>query len=297
MDVTRSMELITSTFLSKSVARDRLLRLMQYALKFRSGVTRDDVAAARFGNTESAILSARQFFRLFKSLENMLTMHVMLTDSRRADTLPVRQRLEKLLQVVSQLGYFFFFLVDNLVVLAKHQLLQFNAVTLRRVASAGWMVSSISGLALDLSKLLRSFHSETAAAAAAAQSLASHTRPAEGDDSDAGDSDSTVTVDVGVVVAGARREVALNALRNLLDTYVGYSLMSSVEFNRTQRTLMGACGVCTASVQLYQIYTTITTDVTLAVRQNVPFDCDGDTSSESASTPDSESGQQHIKRE
>jgi hypothetical protein len=219
-------------------------------------------------------------------------MHVMLTDSRRADTLPVRQRLEKFLQVVSQLGYFFFFLLDNLVVLARHQLLQYNAVTLRRMASAGWMISSISGLALDLSKLLRSFQSETAAATGA-----SHPRPAEAHDSDAGASDRTVTVAAGVTVTGLRREVALNALRNLLDTYVGYSLMSSVEFNRTQRTLMGACGVCTASVQLYQIYTTIDTDMTLAMRQNIPFNCDGGTSNESASTSDSDYGRQHIKRE
>jgi hypothetical protein len=160
------------------------------------------------------------------------------------------------------------------------------------MASAGWMVSSISSLALDLSKLLRSFQSETAAATGA-----SHTRLAEGDHSDAGDSDSTMTATVGVTVAGLRREVALNALRNLLDTYVGYSLMSSVEFNRTQRTLMGACGVCTASVQLYQIYTSITTDMTLAMRQNIPFDCDGGTSNESASTSDSDDGRQLIKRE
>jgi len=225
---------VINKILTQSNDRDRLLRFIQYGSKFLSAVFEEGTAVC-WQRLEMAILTARQYFRLLRGLDNLLQMHAILTANGDSAARQTRQKLETVLQFIRQLSYFLFFLIDHFTVLAKTKVFfGADASHLRQIASCGWTLSSISGFLFDLSKIMRA------------------------------KSDSSP----------AYKEICLDGVRNLLDIVVGWNLTVSRRFSRTQSAVTGACGVMTAGIQCYQIYETHRTGVPLSQRLILPEDND-----------------------
>jgi hypothetical protein len=165
-----------------------------------------------------------------------------------------RRRVEMTLQFIQHLCLAIFFLIDHFVTLTRVGLLKgMDPVFLRQIASGAWLTSSVTGLLVDVSKLFRSYSDHST-------SPPPHPLPS---------SSSFVS---SSSLDDARRELYMDAARNLLDTVIGWELTVSRTFSSRQRTILGACGVVTSAIQLQQIYTSLTSGKTLAQRLALPGD-------------------------
>jgi hypothetical protein len=263
--------ILSNKLLPQQEFRDRGLRLGQYFCKLLGGILVEGDGAEQARRMELALLSSRQFYRLFKSIGNILAIHSIMVQQQQHNSSSSNSsgsssssssakhaslvRFEKHMQIAQQLAYAFFFIVDHAVLLTKTRvILQGDPTYMRQVASASWTLSSVSGLVMRLSQLFRLSEIETESGSGEGTTTTT----------------TTTTTATSAQMKAVRTELTLDAIRNLLDIHVGWGLSRYEKFTTIQQKTLGLCGVVGASIQCWQIYQTAALGVPLSQRLALP---------------------------
>lgn len=237
--------------LSATAAKDRVIRLIQYLMKFLTH-TMSIAGATKARNVELFLIDARKVFRLFRFLENFISLYKIfrarcsVQDRRR--TFP----LLKSLQLIQQGGLFSFFISDHVLLLSKLSIIPYDPVFLRQVFGGMWLVSCVSGAGADIIRL---------------NDLYSH------DINKKVNLNEELVLSVGLAEDerhAAKVENAMDLVLNLLNGFVAVNLSKKdMPYNRG---VVGACGMITSGIQLWQIYQTHMLGRELGARLQVPIE-------------------------
>lgn len=238
--------------LSHTAAKDRVIRLIQYLMKFLS-YSLSLQAAAKARRLELLLVDARKVFRFLRFLESSVNIRKLVsstTSTPSNGTCKAHECTLQTLQIVQQGGLCGFFLSDHALLLSKLSITKQDPVFLRQVFGSMWLVSCVSGAAADLLRL---------------QTLS-------GELMVSGDN----TLHLNPHYPDSRQEATQCAqLENKIDLILN-SLNALIALNLTtkdmpcNRGVLGVCGVITSAMQLWQIHSSHVSGVGLGQRLNGP---------------------------
>jgi hypothetical protein len=295
---------ILNGVLRTTEGKDRLLRFLQYLSKFL-GRMLPLAAGWKARQLELVILNGRKLFRLLRFLENFSHIRALLANTSH----PYASPLLKVLQVLQQASLASFFLVDHTLFFSNNALLPFDSNILKRFFGGTWCAANVAGLAANVMRLhhlnralsspklglvsgSKSAFSPTVRSPTSSSSAAASPLPASSPfsvDSTAR-SNSTFSSplpnsfpDISTprrllstpssaaaavqMLRAAQVEACLDGLRSMLDIPVAANLALGGVYNNG---VMGALGMVTSSLQLYQLYCSHTTSVPLGQRLAPP---------------------------
>ena len=129
--------------------RDKFCKSIQYAcryLKFKYSKKGQEEVAKKIDALFGAMRDARKLFRLFKSLNE----YKKILDLLKKDQKPQ----ELVLNLITRIGFFLYWIFDNLAILSKLKILSFDPKSLSKRGSTCWFIALLSTLILTLKNLV-----------------------------------------------------------------------------------------------------------------------------------------------
>jgi hypothetical protein len=211
--------------LSHPDGRDRLFRLVQFTLRLIRGISSgrkkpSTPALENIAALEMTVASARQLWRLFKWSGFYSQSSLMSLAPSRISSSTAAQSLARI-QDAFLASYF---VLDNVAFLTKTSLVRGDAAATTRWAARAWLAASLLGVL---------------GSARRARALLADEKRGDG-----------TAEDRAIARSLARRQIAL-ALKFAGDAVVSFS---ASRLNAAHPTLVGACGVLSSLVGLWQIW-------------------------------------------
>jgi hypothetical protein len=259
--------------LSLTSSKDRVIRMIQYLMKFLT-FSMSIGGAAKARKVELLLIDARKVFRFLRFLESFANFQKIWVSNKRT-SLPLRA-----LQLVQHGSLFAFFLSDHALLLSKLSITSHDPVWLRQVFGGVWLTSCISGAGADLLRLRQLRTAPYSGCANAALRdvtdskceiiyegvVGGESRISEGQHSEDRDRDRERRG-----WERARLENGMDLVLNVLNAYVALNL--SKKDMPHHRGVVGACGMLTSGIQLWQILRNYDLKESLATRLEVPSQC------------------------
>ncbi len=99
---------------------------------------------------------SRKIFALFKSIHEVKTIN-----EKIKDLLWQEKKLPVVLDILSRLGFFFYYLFDNISILSSIKFIHTDAKLVNKLASLGWAIGLVFGLIKDFIGLFKIIQSQT----------------------------------------------------------------------------------------------------------------------------------------
>ena len=252
--------------LSHTAAKDRLIRLVQYLMKFLA-FNLSGVSGCKARRLELLLIDARKVFRFLRFLESLENVRNLLQAECADMSKPNRQIRHhfplKVLQIIQQSGLMAFYLVDHALLLSKLAITPHNPDQLRQFFGSMWLVACLSGAGADIIRLHELYSSNDTTSLDAVDVV-----------SDMCTSEEALALDIAENRDRAKVENIMDLVMNGLNAFIALNL--SKKDTPFHRGLVGACGMITSSIQLWQLSRDQSLG-RLSKRLEVPLldDCDG----------------------
>jgi hypothetical protein len=254
--------------LCHTAAKDRLIRLIQYLMKFLT-FSLPVTTAAKARKMELMLIDARKVFRFLRFLESFVnmqkllkSMQAMICTTEPSHVTKKHQNLPlKSLQLIQQSGLCAFFLSDHALLLSKLSITSHDPVFLRQVFGGVWLVACLSGMGADVIRLQALLHEGKKDISEDILHLDNHPALAT--------MTSARALGLEEKQRVAKLENSVDLVLNGLNAFIALNL--SNKHMPYHRGVVGACGMVTSSIQLWQIYRNHAMGEALAQRLEVPF--------------------------
>lgn len=272
--------------LSHTAAKDRLVRLIQYLMKFLTFSLSLPIAASKARAMELLLIDARKVFRFFRFMESFVKMQKLFTSLQRTSCIKSarngtlteqdHQVPLQLCQLIKQSSLFAFFITDHALLLSKLSITNHDPIFLRQVFGGVWLMSCLSGVGADVIRLKNLYgvcvahedkespfylidtetDTDIADIPVHAPYPLDHHMSSFSDSinnnknnnvSSAEDQDSLLNENIQL----AKLENSMDLILNGLNAFIALNLTKKdMPFHRG---VVGACGIITSSIQLWQI--------------------------------------------
>lgn len=256
--------------LAHTAAKDRLVRLIQYLMKFLTFSLSLPVAAAKARTMELLLIDARKVFRFFRFMESFVNMQRLFTSLQQQRTryitsqnndAEVSQVPLKLLQLIQQSSLFAFFLSDHALLLSKLSITSHDPIFLRQLFGGVWLVSCLSGVGADVLRL-HSLHktcrqeegglsSSVIDKETSIPACIPHPQDHLFSLSDSMNQSSAQDLWIEEKRQEAQLENRMDLILNSLNAFIALNLTKKdMPYHRG---VVGGCGIITSSIQLWQL--------------------------------------------
>jgi len=235
--------LTVNKILGTADGKDKLLRLVQFIMKFLSGYLGDTVDRAKALRMEDALATGRKLFRFMRALESLVKIQLVLgklVSRQEGDGGSSNQLLLPCCELVQQGGLLSFWLVDHFFLLSKLSIVPIDQNIMRSYFGGTFTVACVGGLAGNVTRLHQ------------INSLSPSVRAKHREKSEI-----------------AYRENIVDGVKNGLDIIIGLNIAYDKKWDSK---LIGAIGATTSCIWLWQMYQNHLAGNITAARLEVPVD-------------------------
>jgi nitrate reductase NapAB chaperone NapD len=222
--------------LSQADGKDKLLRLVQFTMRFLSWSLRGQSSSvAACMRMEEALVNGRKLFRILRSLECLAKAQVLVQKMMKS-----KRGLLTSLELVQQGGFFSFFLVDHFFLLSKLRIITLDQQLIKQYFGGTFLVGCLGGVGANITRLC------------------------ELQDVEAASSDDHVVSEKRHL---AQIENTVDGIKNALDCVIGVNITYDKQWHRG---VIGAMGCTTSVIWLWQHYVSYMSGTTLPQRLAIP---------------------------
>eukprot|EP00357_Protocruzia_adherens_P013598 CAMPEP_0114989140 /NCGR_PEP_ID=MMETSP0216-20121206/10019_1 /TAXON_ID=223996 /ORGANISM="Protocruzia adherens, Strain Boccale" /LENGTH=234 /DNA_ID=CAMNT_0002352059 /DNA_START=224 /DNA_END=928 /DNA_ORIENTATION=+ len=145
------------TFINKTEGRDKFSKFIQYSSRILKWTLLDSNKdmSTRFAKMQSEMGKARKLNRLFKSFNEHYKMQQLLAN------LEANPNFENVLNIITRIGFFFYWVFDNLAVLSTIKFLHYDAKSVAKKAFLSWFIGLSATMVVLIRKLIKSYEDES----------------------------------------------------------------------------------------------------------------------------------------